>query len=133
MKLLLVVRGQNGPLSWNRINIILMVAWKHNSLILLYSLVVAAIGKDLIFYIISYQRFFNNIILNMHKLYTVSVSSLLSIMHKALDVRNVWTCHFSATWGRKELHTSKKSPITHSLKVVLKLDEIFPWKVPDEF
>ena len=32
-------------------------------------------------------------------------------------------CHFEAKWVRKELHTSKESPITHCLKEVLKLEE----------
>ena len=34
---------------------------------------------------------------------------------------------------RKELYTSKESPITHCLKEVLKLEEFLPWRAPDEF
>ena len=41
--------------------------------------------------------------------------------------------HFEASWGRKELHTSKESPITCRLKEVLKLEESLSWKAPDEF
>ena len=43
------------------------------------------------------------------------------------------TRHFYASWGRKQLYTSKESPITHCLKEVLKLEEFLPWKAPDEF
>ena len=31
--------------------------------------------------------------------------------------------HFEASWGRKELYTSKESPITCRLKAILKLEE----------
>ena len=44
------------------------------------------------------------------------------------------TAHnFEASWGRKELYTSKESPITCRLKEVLKLEESLSWKAPDEF
>ena len=41
--------------------------------------------------------------------------------------------NFEASWGRKELYTSKESPITCRLKEVLKLEESLSWKAPDEF
>ena len=41
--------------------------------------------------------------------------------------------NFEASWGRKELHTSKESPITCRLKEVLKLEESLSWKAPAEF
>ena len=42
-------------------------------------------------------------------------------------------CNLEASWGRKELYTSKKSPITHSLKAGLKLEESLSWQAPHEF
>ena len=54
---------------------------------------------------------------------TVFVSCLRSIMHWALAVRNVLTYHFYAIRDRKELYTSKESPIACRLKAILKLEE----------
>ena len=42
-------------------------------------------------------------------------------------------CNFEASWGRKELYTSKENPITCRLKAVLKLEESLLWEAPDEF
>ena len=41
--------------------------------------------------------------------------------------------HFQASWGRKELYTSKESPITCRLKAILKLEESLSWEAPGEF
>ena len=41
--------------------------------------------------------------------------------------------NFKASWGRKELYTSKESPIMCCLKEVLKLEGSLSWKAPEEF
>ena len=40
--------------------------------------------------------------------------------------------HFQANWGRKELYTSKESPMVCQLKADVKLEESLSWEAPDE-
>ena len=59
-----------------------------------------------------------------------------NIFHSAGISFGLWKLmarHFKASWGRKELYTSKESPITCCLKAILKLEESLSWKAPDQF
>ena len=48
-------------------------------------------------------------------------------------LQTLMTCHFKVSSYKKELYTSKESPITSFLKEVLKLDEVLPWDTQQIF